>query len=96
MEFGMASAMSCYRRNQCRTKRIGPEHIKALKMPEACLYGILKIFATVISELISINSTSHLKNSRLRSRTRQKPTQKRSIRAVCEHFKEDFNAVIEC
>ena len=29
-------------------------------------------------------------------RTRQKPTQKRSIGVVCEHFKEAFNAVIEC
>jgi hypothetical protein len=41
-------------------------------------------------------TTSYLKNSRLRLRTRQKPTQKRSIRVVCEHFKEAFNAVIEC
>jgi hypothetical protein len=63
MEFGMASAMSCYRRNQCRAKRIGPEHIKAFKIPEACLYGILNTFATVISELISINYRSGFKTS---------------------------------
>ena len=34
------------------------------------------------------------KNSRLRPRARREPTQKRSIRRVCEHFKEVRNAAI--
>jgi len=40
-----------------------------------------------------MKTTSHLKNSRLRSRIRQKPMQKRSPPHILadEHFKEAFN-----